>query len=63
VTAPVGYLTTAQLAERTGIPAETFRWWRRQGRGPAYLKFGRVIRYRLADVEAWELSGLVEPGG
>ena len=61
MSAPVRHLTTAELADRTGIPAETFRYWRAMGRGPTYLKLGRVIRYRLADVEAWELSGLVEP--
>jgi hypothetical protein len=33
----------------------------RAGQRAGLLKFGRVIRYRLADVEAWELSGLVWP--
>jgi excisionase family DNA binding protein len=61
MSAPVGYLTTGQLAERTGIPAETLRQWRRRGTGPAYLKLGRSIRYRLADLEAWERSCLVRP--
>jgi excisionase family DNA binding protein len=61
VSAPVRHLTTKELAERTGIPPETWRYWRAQGRGPAYIKAGRVIRYRVADVEAWEDSHLVRP--
>jgi excisionase family DNA binding protein len=56
-------LTEAEAADRLGFKAETLRKWRAQGKGPAYLKLGRSIRYRLADVEAWELSGLVVPDG
>jgi excisionase family DNA binding protein len=62
VSVPVRHLTTAQLAERTGIPVPTLRYWRQLGRELPYLRLGRSIRYRLADVEAWERSGLVEPG-
>lgn len=50
------YLTTEELHERTGIPAETLRRWRRHGQGPVPSKFGRSVRYQLADVEAWERS-------
>jgi hypothetical protein len=32
-------------------------WWlknaRRTGRGPAYLRIDRAIRYRLRDLDAW----------
>jgi hypothetical protein len=61
--AAVRHLTTEELAERTGFAPETIRDWRRYGKGPAYLKEGRGIRYRLIDVEEWELSRLVVPAG
>lgn len=57
--AAVRHLTTEELSERTGIPVETLRQWRRHGRGPVPMKLGRGVRYRLADVEAWEKSCLV----
>lgn len=55
------YLTTEQLRERTGISAGTWRYWRSQGKGPAYQKFGRVVRYREDHFEAWEREHLVVP--
>jgi hypothetical protein len=63
----VRHLTTDELAERLGYAPETIRDWRKHGRGPAYLKEGRAdsagVRYRLIDVEAWEESLIVRPGG
>lgn len=63
--APVRHLTPAELAERLGVPASTLRDWRRDGKGPAYIKTsaGRTaaVRYRLKDIEAWEESRLVSP--
>lgn len=56
------YLTTEELSERTGIPAETFRYWRKLGRELPYEKFGRLVRYRITHVEAWEKSRLVPAG-
>lgn len=53
------YLTTQELHERTGIPVPTLRYWRQLGRELPYERFGRLIRYRLADVEAWERSSRV----
>src|SRR5687767_100651 len=29
------------------------RKWRREGRGPAYVRVGRSIRYRIADLDLW----------
>lgn len=51
-------LTTDQLAERLGVPAQSVRRWRMLGLGPAYMKYGDPVRgpvrYRTEDVEAWE---------
>lgn len=48
------YLKTAELAERWGLSQVTLRHWRRQGRGPAYLKVGKNVRYDLAEIQTYE---------
>lgn len=42
-----------EVAELTGIPENTLRYWRHQGIGPRSAKFGKRIVYRRSDVEAW----------
>jgi predicted DNA-binding transcriptional regulator AlpA len=39
-----------------GIPAGTLAQWRYLGKGPAYVKVGRHVRYRAEDVDAWLAS-------
>lgn len=34
-------------------PQETMRYWRWQGKGPAWSKLGRRIVYDRADLQAW----------
>lgn len=41
------------LAVRLGISRSTLQSWRYSGRGPRYIKLGRLVRYRNADVEAY----------
>jgi excisionase family DNA binding protein len=57
------FLTPPELAKREGIPEGTLAQWRYQRKGPAFHKVGRHVRYRLADVEAWEATLRVECGG
>jgi DNA-directed RNA polymerase sigma subunit (sigma70/sigma32) len=60
----VRHLNTEQLAERLGVKPEAVRKMRQESRGPAYIKgegSRAMVRYRLADVEAWEKSRLVVP--
>jgi hypothetical protein len=35
------------------ISPNTARQWRTLGRGPAWIKVGRSVRYRRSDVEDW----------
>ena len=42
-----------EVAQETGIPLETLRYWRKQGRGPKSAKLGRRVVYRASDVETW----------
>ncbi len=48
-------LVTKQVADRLGISASTLEKARSTGIGnyPPYIKVGRNVRYRPADVEAW----------
>lgn len=36
-----------------GVPAPTMARWRSEGKGPRFIKVGRRIAYRTADLEAW----------
>lgn len=37
-----------------GVPVATVYNWRSTGYGPRGFRVGKHLRYRLADVEAWE---------
>lgn len=53
--APETFLTVDELAERYGVPVTTVYKWNQRRTGPRFLKIGpRHVRYRLADVIAWE---------
>jgi hypothetical protein len=43
-----------------GFQPVTLRAWRRQGRGPAYIRTQRAIRYSRADLDAWLILHRVE---
>lgn len=41
------------LAFRLGVSRSTLQSWRYSGRGPRFIKLGRMVRYRNADVDAY----------
>ena len=45
--------TPTAVQDYTGIPVGTLSKWRYQNRGPSFLRAGRMIRYRRADVDKW----------
>jgi len=47
-----------ELAQRWQISESTLERWRSQRKGPQYLRLGGQVRYRLADVESYELERL-----
>ena len=57
---PERHLGPEDLAEREGVPVETVYLWNRKRTGPPYMRIGRHVRYRLADVIAWEKSRMVD---
>ena len=53
-TVAVHHLTQLDLSRRWRVSQRTLERWRWLGQGPAYLKLGSVVVYRLEDVEAFE---------
>ena len=47
------YFTVAEAAIHLRFAPATLNVWRAEGRGPDYVKFGRSIRYRGADMDRW----------
>lgn len=46
-------LTPTELAARLKVPVGTLHQWAYLGRGPAYVKVGRMRRYLKAEVDRW----------
>ena len=53
-------LTTQEVAERLRVSVNTLNNWRWTGGGPHFIKFGRVILYPVAELEAFETSHLMK---
>jgi hypothetical protein len=50
------HLTERELAARFHVCIKAIQAWRARGVGPRYLKLGAAVRYRIADVEAYEAA-------
>jgi predicted DNA-binding transcriptional regulator AlpA len=46
-------LSLEQIAELTGTPVATLRYWRHLGVGPKTFKLGRRVVSMKSDVERW----------
>ena len=51
-------LETVHAADELGLSPRTLEGWRRRGEGPPYLKFGRRVKYRPEDIEAYKATRL-----
>lgn len=51
-------LTPKDVADRWKVTQKTLAQWRWTGSGPSYLKLGGSVRYRLADIEAYESENM-----
>ena len=49
----ISLLTEHQTAICIAVSVAALRKWRALGRGPVYIKVGRLVRYRREDIEAW----------
>ena len=57
------YLTTPEVAQLCRTSAETVRYWRHIGQGPASFKVGRRVLYDERDVTTWLESLRAEQNG
>jgi excisionase family DNA binding protein len=58
---PLQTITPEQLSQILGVPEKTLERWRKQGTGPRFIRAGRHVRYRRADVAEWMDQHVVEP--
>ena len=58
---PVQYLSEKRVSEVTGIPVSTLQKQRHHRTGIPYSKFGKLVRYALADVVASMESCRIHP--
>ena len=56
-------LNERQAASALGCSIGLLRKWRLLGRGPAYLKIGRLVRYLEADINSFLDAHRVETAG
>lgn len=49
----VALMTTKQAAAYLNVKPGTLEQWRWYGNGPPFVKMGRTVRYRLADLNEY----------
>ena len=54
----VKHLNQRQLADRWDLSEATLERWRSEGIGPIFLKLQGQVRYRIEDIEAFEVDSL-----
>lgn len=55
------WLSIEQLADELGVQVRTIYAWRTKSRGPRAARFGKHLRFRRSDVEAWIEAQLDKP--
>lgn len=57
-------LSTAQVADWTGVSQNTLRFWRWDGRGPRWFRLGpKTVKYKTGDVQQWVDAQYAEING
>lgn len=54
-------MTPDELANTIKVQKSTLATWRYKKTGPAYVKLGKQIFYRRADVDTWIAQQAVQP--
>jgi hypothetical protein len=54
-------LDEAAAARYLNFEPATLKSWRYRGRGPAYIRVGRSVRYRLPDLDEWQVRHRIDP--
>jgi predicted DNA-binding transcriptional regulator AlpA len=53
-------LTELDVAKQLGLSVATLRAWRLKGKGPRFVRFGRAVRYLVADIEHFIEASIVD---
>ena len=54
------FLNSDEAADYLGLQRTTLEAWRCRGGGPRFVKLGRAVRYRQADLDEWIESRIRE---
>ena len=54
-------LNEKEVSSRYSIHVQTLRNWRCVGKGPAYVKLSRLVRYPIRDLESYFQARRVDP--
>lgn len=46
-------LNNDEAADELGISRRTLPVWRVQGKGPKFIKIGKLVRYERSELDAW----------
>ena len=59
------WISSASAARRIGLQANTLAEWRceRRVNQPPFAKFGKLVRYRISDLDAWAARQIVRTSG
>ncbi len=57
------FVSDVEAAMMLSVSPQTLRNWRHLGRGPAYARRMRIVRYRVADLLDFMNSGRIDPEG
>ena len=57
----LGILTTEEVAGSLEVTEHTLAMWRAEGKGPHFVRLGRGVFYRRADVQDWIDKSVVTP--
>ncbi len=52
-----------EAAEFLNLSVKTLQQWRHLCKPPIYVKFGRSVRYRLGDLQAFITANVISPIG
>ena len=55
------FVNDREASKFSSIATQTFRNWRQNGKGPAYVKIGASVRYSISDLRAFMEARRIEP--
>ena len=58
---PEELVSCEKTAKALGVKVQTLANWRSDQQGPRYVKVGRLVYYRRADISAWLASQIRDP--